>query len=220
MELVVNREQERLQSIADEYRNKGYEVILQPDSSQLPEFLHPYQPDLIAQMGEETIIIEVKSRRSLAQAPWVREMARSILEKEGWKFELVLVGSEAEISVSEKAHPLNEKEIFQSLEQAQELFEAGFTGASLLQAWSATEAGLRLLAQREGLEAYPTSPAQLVKSLVTEGVISRAEYELLTDVMNLRNALAHGYNVEDYDSAIVTQLINVVFHLLKAQPEA
>jgi uncharacterized protein YutE (UPF0331/DUF86 family) len=60
----------------------------------------------------------------------------------------------------------------------------------------------------------------LVKSLVTEGVISRAEYELLTDVMNLRNALAHGYNVEDYDSAIVTQLINVVFHLLKAQPEA
>ncbi|MBV7340194.1 hypothetical protein KFU94_70710 [Chloroflexi bacterium TSY] len=83
MKSVTNRERERLQTVVDEYQGRGYEVILQPGPDQLPEFLRDYQPTLIARQDEETIVIEVKSRRSLSQSPWIRDMAHLLQEKEG-----------------------------------------------------------------------------------------------------------------------------------------
>jgi len=125
---------------------------------------------------------------------------------------------EVETLILAAAQPLNEQEIYQGLAQAQKLLEAGFTEISLLQAWSAAEAGCRLMAQQGGLEIRPMSSGKLVKFLVDSGTISQTDYELLTNVMKLRNALAHGYSVADYDPAIITELINTVTHFLPAQP--
>ena len=62
--LTVNIERERLLKLAQEYQEKGYEVSLHPNFNELPEFLraYRYRPDMIVRRGEESVIIEVKSR--------------------------------------------------------------------------------------------------------------------------------------------------------------
>ena len=40
-------ERERLLEVAEEYRQKGYEVLLSPQPEALPDFLRGYRPDLI-----------------------------------------------------------------------------------------------------------------------------------------------------------------------------
>ena len=64
MDDTIALENERASAIAAEYRRKGYEVIEQPSTEQLPDFLSGYQPDLIVRKGDEAIIVEVKTRSS------------------------------------------------------------------------------------------------------------------------------------------------------------
>lgn len=59
-------ERERIQTLAEEYRSKGYKVAIEPDSSYLPAFLSGYRPDLVVTRGDERTVIEVKSRQSLS----------------------------------------------------------------------------------------------------------------------------------------------------------
>lgn len=214
MEKTLSREQERLLLVANELRTQGYQVIVQPTSDQLPDFLRQYNPDMIAQKGQEKIVVEVKSRRSLSQTPGIRDMARLLQDREDWKFELIMVGGETEPIMTLTAQSLNETGISNELDRAKQLLDTGFSDAALLLAWSAAEAALRLLAEREGLNLQNGSSLQLIKSLVTEGVISRADYELLVDVMRIQNTVAHGYKTEELDQKIVRRLVDAVPQLI------
>ncbi len=48
METRVGLEERRVQEIAREYRDKGYDVVIQPGRGQLPDFLANYSPDVLA----------------------------------------------------------------------------------------------------------------------------------------------------------------------------
>ena len=67
METVLLTERQRAAAIADEYRRKGYEVVAEPLPEQLPDFLSGFHPDILARKGDETTIVEIKSRQSLAK---------------------------------------------------------------------------------------------------------------------------------------------------------
>ena len=54
-----------LDKTAEEYRRKGYEVSLE---AQL-DFLPGFSPDLVVRKGDETVVVEVKARSSLAANP-------------------------------------------------------------------------------------------------------------------------------------------------------
>jgi len=51
---------------------------------------------------------------------------------------------------------------------------------------------------------------------VSNGVISRDDYNFLTNVMKYRNALAHGFKTIDFDPVLVTELINITKRLLQS----
>lgn len=89
----------------------------------------------------------------------------------------------------------------------------------MLLAWSAAEAGLRLLGQREELDVIRANPTHLIKVLVMEGVISRVDYEFLMDAMKTRTALAHGSRVAENEPSFVDKLIHTAKDLLQAQSE-
>jgi Holliday junction resolvase-like predicted endonuclease len=148
MEAKTSRERQRARAIAEEYRSKGYEVIEQPSPEQLPEFLAGYQPDVLVRRGDEAIIVEVKSRSSLARDSRITEMARLVQTERHWNFELVLVGEEEQLSVPEGVRPLERDDILRGIEAAERLLAAEFLAAALLQAWSTLEATLRLLRGR------------------------------------------------------------------------
>ena len=81
-EEATNTEYLFLRKTAEEYRKKGYEVALE---SQL-DFFPGFRADLLVRKNDETKVIEVKSRSSLALNPKIGELARIIDSKPGWSF--------------------------------------------------------------------------------------------------------------------------------------
>ena len=51
METRISSEIARAKAVAEEYRDRGYDVILEPLTQQLPDFLAGYTPDMIARGG-------------------------------------------------------------------------------------------------------------------------------------------------------------------------
>ncbi len=216
MEATISLERQRAREIAEEYRRRGYKVIEEPSQEQLPDFLSGYHPDLLIRKGDEAIVVEVKSRASLAKETQVRELARLLRTQPAWNFELVVVGEEDQLRTPEGARPFDREDILQGLEAAEKLLEARFSDAALLLAWSAAEATVRLLAAEEDIVLERLTPLYILKQAAMHGVISREEYHSLTKAMEYRNALVHGFKPIDFEPALVKDLISTAKRLLQS----
>lgn len=214
MEATTPREGQRARAIAEEYRNKGYEVIEKPAPEQLPDFLVGYQPDLLARKGDEGIVVAVRARSSLAKDPRVRELAQLLQTKPHWNFELVVVGEGEHLKVPEGARAFERGDILQGIEAAERLAALGFSEAALVLAWSTVEATVRLLTEEEGIVLERLSSPSILKQAVSNGVISRNDYRFPEKAMKYRTALVHGFKPLDLDPSLVGELISTTKRLL------
>ena len=211
-----NTERERLLKLAEEYRDKGYEVLFHPNLEDLPDFLKSYRPDLIVRREDEVVVIEVKSRSSLnSSTQYLRNLAQAVEQHPGWRFELVVANSEDATYFSKAEESLQEHEIESQLQVAKQLVTK-HPASTILYAWSLAEATLRLVAAKEGLSLQRFDSLYLVKRLATEGVISRSDYQLLMNALSLRNAVAHGFKTAQLTQTSVYELIEIIEQLLKA----
>lgn len=215
MEALTSLEKQRARAIAEEYRSRGYEVIEEPSPGQLPAFLSGYHPDLLIRKGDEAIIVEVKSRSSLAKDSQVKDLAKLLQTKPDWNFELVMVGEGEQFYALEGAHPLDRDDILRGIETAGKLFDLEFFEAALLVAWSALEAIVRLLIEEEGIVLNRLDSFYILKQAVTNGIISRDDYRSLINIMRYRNAIVHGFKRTDFDHNSVTNLIIIIKGLIK-----
>lgn len=213
---TANLERERLLQLAEEYRDKGYEISFHPNPEDLPDFLRNYRPDMIVRRGDEAVIIEVKSRRSLnsSSRQYLQNLAQSMEQHPGWRFELVMTNPEDAAYSPEAESSLQQPEIEARLQVARQL-ATQHPESAILYSWSLVEATLRLVAEYERLSLQRLDPLYLVKQLVTEGVISRPEYHLLMDALSLRNTIAHGFKATQITQESVYELIDVAEQLLK-----
>ncbi len=216
MEAVTSPERQRARAIAEEYRSRGYEVIEEPSPAQLPDFLSGYRPDLLVRKGDEAIVVEVKSRSSLAKDAQIRNLAQLLQTTPHWNFELVVVGEGERISAPEGARPFERDDILRGIEAAERLLESGFSEAALLLAWSTSEATVRLLIEEEGIVLDHLNPPYILKQAVMNGVIARDDYNFLTNIIKYRNALVHGFKTIDFDPALVSELISRTKRLLQS----
>jgi hypothetical protein len=214
MEAVTSPERQRARAIAEEYRSRGYEVIEEPSPAQLPDFLSGYRPALLVRKGDEVIVVEVKSRSSLAKDAQIRDLAQLLQTKPHWNFELVVVGETERINAPEGARPFERADILRGIDAAERLLESGFSEAALLLAWSTAEATVRLLIEEEGIVLDHLNPPYILKQAVMNGVIARDDYNFLTNVIKYRNALVHGFKTLDFDPALVSELISMTKRLL------
>jgi uncharacterized protein YutE (UPF0331/DUF86 family) len=185
------KEQERrfLTTIAAEYEDRGYAVKLQPAASDMPEFLANFQPDLLATGNGESVVVEVKARRELANDQPIAALEAALRNRPGWRFELIVHASEPEQT------SLGLTQIAAALEEANELHRAGHITAALLLLWSATEGILRVLAAREDIDLESQAALSVITHLYTLGVLEREQDRILHDAVHLRNLAAHGYEV-------------------------
>ena len=212
---VVNREREHLLQIAEEYQKKGYEVIFQPQHEDLPAFLEGYRPDIIAQREEDKVVIKIVSRLDNASAHYVHYLAEKIEKQPDWRFEVVMSNSNDLVDSASIEGSLEDTEIKSRIPVARELADKDLESA-LLYAWSLAEATLRLLAQKEELSLSRLDPPYLLKRLVTDGVISKAEYQLLRNALVSRNAVAHGFKTTQLTPSSSRQLIDTTEQLLSS----
>ncbi len=219
MKQIKELELNRTNKIAEEYHKQGYEVHINPTQDKLPDFLKSFQPSLIVLKDDEKIIIEVKSRKSLSENPQTREISRLVQDKQGWKFEVVIVGIDEEISRLEETESYGEEDIADKIEDAKKLRDLNHFEAAFLYMWSANEAALRLISEREELEVKSYIPSHLIKTLVTEGVISKNDYEMLMAAMKMRNAIVHGYKSIKFRPDIINELVSFIEKIMKQTDE-
>ena len=228
----ISAEKRRARAIASDYRIRGYSVLEEPSPEQLPDFLSGYSPTLVAhKKGEtadsmgESVVVVVKVRPRPGKERRVGELAELIRNRPGWKFELALAESEAELDTPDAAIPFGREEIRQCNNVAQQLLESGFQDSALLQAWKGAEAAVRLLLREERLEAgeaiviQRSTISRLLGSAVYYGVISQEDYSILEDAMRYRNAYAHGFTLPEFDPAqAVNTIICITERLLEFAP--
>lgn len=208
-------EQQRLLKVAGEYRQKGYQVVVAPSKSDLPEFLANYQPpDLIARNQEEIVVIEVKSRTNLSGSRDLPAKALAIQEKPGWRFELVVTNPQSEL-IKDEYQPLNTQNILDQLTQTNQLIHLGYYDAALLLTWAAAEATMRLVGEREGIKVNDRVPFSTAKTLFSLGLLSQEDYQTLEKGVELRNVIVHGYRATTVDSNFIDSMKEVIRRLLQ-----
>ena len=213
---AANIEREQLLKIAEEYRHKGYEVTFHPDSEDLPDFLKNYRPALLVRRQDESLVVEVKSRSSVnsSSTQYLSNLAQVIEQHPGWRFELVMINPE-DVAYSIKAKASLQKNEIKSGLKAADRLSHKYLEASVLYLWSLTEATLRLVVEQEGLSLPKFNPPYLIKKLATEGIISQSDYQLLMDVLSLRNATAHGFKTTPIEQDYIEKLIKITERLLE-----
>ncbi len=202
---------------AEEYRTQGYEVSLEPRSEDLPDFLKDYRPDMVVRRGDEAAVIEVRSRSSLKadSSQYLRNLTQAIAQHPGWRLELVMANPEGATDSTHAAESLPALAIAAQLPGVKQL-ATQHREAAILQAWSLVEATLRLVAEKEALSVKKFDTAYLIKQLATEGSISRAEYQVLMDLLSLRNAIAHGFKTTALTENVVDELVAIAEQILAA----
>jgi hypothetical protein len=207
---IASTAMRRVEQIAQEYKDKGYEVLIEPEGLQLPGSLAGFRPDLVARRNDEVVVVEVKSRAFLSD-PRLQELAEAVRRQPGWRFELVLLRPEPGPPGTKE---WNAEDVAHNLRQVSTLLRSGHQEAALLLAWSATEATLRLLANKERLELEREDAPYLLKLLATRAVITREQHDLLSEVLELRNAVAHGLKPPESDPGKIESLCKTISRLL------
>lgn len=213
---TTNTERDRALQLAQEYQDRGYEVLLEPSVENLPDFLKKYRPDLIAIRESESVLIEVKSRSALNSSSnrYLSDLAQLVEQQPGWRFELVITNPEDIAYSRQVEESLQRSEIESRIEVAKQLATQQVESA-FIYSWSLVEATLRLIVQKEELNLQRFSPLYLVKALAIEGIISKSEYQLLMNAISLRNAIVHGFKTtQQLTPDSVYELIEVMEQLL------
>ena len=193
-----------IKQTAEEYRSRGYEVVLAAPL----EFLPGFTADLLVRKGDEVKVIEVKSRPSLAADPRIGELVRRIESMPGWTFELLLVSEPEKLDSPAGARSFGNENIAHRFEEAERALEAGLPEAAFLLAWSAHEAAIRVVFAEQGItESGITGPHFVLNQAVIHGVISRQEYKALKEMLKYRNAIVHGFSLSDFRAELVVDLI-------------
>lgn len=211
---------ERVAAVANRYRQRGYQVVEEPVAEQLPDFLQGFnfRPDLLAENGAESVIVEVQSYGRVTRSRRLEDLAKSIERHPGWRLELVLSNPpesvEREAPAAESKSPTIEfSEIEQRIENSKYLASTGDLRAAVILLFSALEAALRA-----GLERIPASfinnePEAIIKQGVAYGLMDPEDYNILRQLLPARNAAVHGF-AETVDVGLLEKSTSITQSIL------
>jgi hypothetical protein len=200
-------QQRKLRSIARRYKRDGYRVIIPARGGAIPSFLKGFTPDLIAESEHDRVIVEVKQNRTLRGSNDLQEVAERVSREPGWRFELVTVPS------AESAAPPTPERMDLIANHARQVMSVGLTDLAYAYAWSVIEVLLSDLALQNGLKATKAPIGQVVRDLVSQGVISREALDAIEQARAVRNRLVHGEGESPPSAAEVEKLLVLGQHL-------
>lgn len=214
-------EHEALERVARRYRDEGYDVVVGPRGELVPPFLAGFQPDLIATRGNEAVVVEVKTTRiDLANDPSITRLAEIANGRPGWRFDLVVLEPETTIEkAAQGAAEPSEEQLSQTLRTAEELADKGYAPSACVIAWAGLEAAMRRLrddAERPGR----SSPAALMRTLYSNGLLSREQFDRLRDSFKIRSQVVHGLVPPAVDPETVRFITATARDLLRGEEAA
>lgn len=199
---------EKIELLAAEYRDKGYRVRIQPAEGDLPSFLAPFRPAIVATSERGNVVLEVMSARGF-DGEHVQRLAEAIDPQPGWKFEVVLVNPLAAPDVPVEEELAAEDQVSRLIANAEILARQNQTEAAAMLAWSAVEAILRRRARSAAPELERQSSARVLKHLYSLGGLQPEIYEKLSQLMRFRNAVAHGFSPSGHAPSLPEILVDI-----------
>jgi hypothetical protein len=207
--------------IAKRYEDLGYAVTTEPPPSAIPFPLGGYQPDILAQRGDEHLIIEVKKASSKVDPKYFQRVDQEIQRHAGWRFLIVTVADEElqDPGQSDLSPNLSLEAIRQHLLQLDQLAQAGASPGMLLpQLWLAYVAAVSLALERRGVVSVRQTDLSLINRAYSEGLISFEEHQAARRFLKLRNEVVHSLNavIPDIDWRDLRALVDVLLARLPA----
>ncbi len=217
----MNTEQQ-LNRVAERYRSLGYTVTVRPGSEKLPPFAKDFKLEILATGEDGNVLAVAKASPSELEADSnVPRYAEITDQQPGWRLDLYVLGSDREPMAGKlAAEEPQEEEVRGHLDAAEEILRAGFVRQSLVAAWAALEAAMRMRLRAGGEEAgWGTSPRTMLNELYSSGILSTSDLRHLESLFQLRSAIVHGFSVPVVEPAAVQFLIDTARRLLaESQP--
>ncbi len=208
-------EEALLNDVANRYRDHGYEVLVEPESSALPFDLGGYRPDLITREGDLTAIIEVKTQAQRISFDQLRPPVEEVKRHQGWRFVLITADDFLALGLpSEGEEQFSWEELVRRVEDARRLSGTGENQAAYLILWIALERMTRFRARCVALPVDRLAPSIVIRQLYSQGELNIAQFESLLSCQKLRNRIVHGFPASDVGDA-VTRLSALILELIE-----
>ncbi|MDD5700490.1 MAG: hypothetical protein PHU23_00445 [Dehalococcoidales bacterium] len=208
------REYNRITQIANEYRQNGYTVIIEPSIKELPNFLSDYKPDIIAKNNNESVIIEIISHSNILKESQLSRIAEIIESHPGWRFELVMTNPKGNTLISSEARLPKVEEVSKRLTKAKKLVSDTDYEVAIAIAWSALEGLLRLIGRSENITLERQSSTYVIKRLYSLGLVDSESYQELFKINKIRNSIVHGLVEPNLNSSEILGFIETVRKIL------
>lgn len=190
----------KIQEVANDFETRGYRVLIEPSTAELPQFLADFHPDIVAYGPQDSVVVEVKVGTRTSVSERYRELAEAIQQHPGWRFSLVVVDPRSDEVAPATQQLLDREKIVDHLKEAEELFKRGVKEAAFVLLWLSVEALLRHLASREGLPLERVPSSALLKELFSLGLLSRSGLDIALRAFSVRNSLVHGFEAPELNA--------------------
>ena len=127
----------------------------------------------------------------------IRIAEARVESRPGWKFIVVSPGEVRRGAPGPVLNDLSEAQINGLLVQVGELRASRHLTAALAMAWSALEASMRRAAEANEIPLRRPDTLELMRELVSNGVLERNRYREISEAFRLRSAVAHGCDAPD-----------------------
>lgn len=200
------------------YQRQGYQVYAEPGeaAARIPFDLNGYRPDLLAEKGEEHLLIEVRSDQVPLPIERFQDLTLRVRQHPGWRFVVATPSRQNPAQLLGVTDELLSWQAAQAhVATAQLLLTQGQSEAAFLVAWTGLEALLRRHAEQVALPIDRQSSLTLLKYLYSQGELSMSHYDQALEMLALRNRLAHGYQAVQPVEPAARQLLTLLTDLLQ-----
>lgn len=190
--------------VAERYRNRGYDVIYQPQPGDIPFDLGDFQPDLLVTGSEdEHYVVSVRTTTAAYSAEQYLEASEIVSRHPGWRFLLVTEeGPLAGLAEAGEPRSLSWPQIETGIARAASLRAQGDHEASFLALWASLEAALRNRAQEVNLPLELLQTSSVLNHMYSLGELSMDQYDAAIALLRTRDLLVHGFEAEDVAEAV------------------
>lgn len=203
------REARILDELERRYRDRGYSVEREPSLD------GGARGDLLATRADETVLVEVRHVGRRSNDETSLEVLAEHASRRGWRFTIVLVRDD---EITEEVEVPLREQVLRLVADASGLDASSWLAP--IAATAAFEAAARYaLSRTTSAMPRPNAPAY-VQALASRGMLSPEEEALLRQLIEKRNAAAHGFPARPVPSDVVTRALQIARDLVMPQPAA
>lgn len=202
----------KIREIANEYTKKGYDVLIHPSKSQLPNFIKGFEPDIFAKNENDNVLIEVKTRQDKSEIQKFESIINEINKRENWRFEVIFTNTKETSLNTNRLDTLSTKLITERINEINKLIQYNSFEAAFLLSWSTLEAVLRQKLNIENKDFSDKTTLSVIKTIFSLGLLNQSDYKTLQITNSIRNTLIHGFQ-QSVDKSSIENILQIINNL-------